>query len=102
MRKAFFRNVHLCHHFDAGNDGFGEVGKPLRSRDFAEHAVDAETDTEGVTERFKMDIGGPDGNGLVKDFIDNADDGGLAGVAGDFHGKSVRGFCLDGVPPLLT
>ena len=78
LRNAAFRNVHVCHDLDAGNDRYGQVdGGRLH---FIQGAVHTVADFEFLLKRFEVNVGGLFLDGLCNDEVHKADDGSGGGI----------------------
>ena len=85
LGQAAFGDVHVRHHFDAGNDGQREMTR--RRRHLIKGAVDAITDFEFVLKRLEMDVARTVLDRLIKDKIDKANDRGRVCLC--FHRSAI-------------
>ncbi len=99
LRQAFFRDVEMAQNLDARNDGRLKLFQLRRHGHFLQLAVNAVADAEFVLERFEMDVGGAQLDGVLQNLVDEADDGRL--VLRAFIEIGVLGIFIDDLDALF-
>ncbi len=98
LGESFFRDIHIGHYFDPGDDGGLEPGEAWGEGCGMEDAVDPVADAEFIFHGFEVDIGCPFLVSFPDNLVDELDDGGFLIVLVEIGFEAgLLGFGFDAV-----